>query len=185
MRTIASRFVMLVATAAVAPLVLFGAVSVYSLRSSSRQSVIEENLQVAAQAAELIGQYMDHHLSVLQTTAAHLRDTQLEPQQQTQVLINHVIDYEVLRELTLFGPDGAVVATSRLGAPTVQPPPDQPRERSIAPVPSTTTCCRRRPSRCRSRRSPRRTGGWSARSASKSSGEWSPRSVSARRGTRW
>jgi signal transduction histidine kinase len=134
MRTIASRFVMLVATAAVAPLVLFGAVSVYSLRSSSRQSVIEENLQVAAQAAELIGQYMDHHLSVLQTTAAHLRDTQLEPQQQTQVLINHVIDYEVLRELTLFGPDGAVVATSRLGAPTVQPPPDQPRERSIAPV---------------------------------------------------
>ena len=37
MRTITSRFVMLVATAAVAPLVLYGAVSIYSLRTGSRQ----------------------------------------------------------------------------------------------------------------------------------------------------
>ena len=43
MRTIPSRFVMLVATAAVAPLVLYGAVSVYSLRVGTRQSVIDGN----------------------------------------------------------------------------------------------------------------------------------------------
>ena len=134
MRTIASRFVMLVATAAVAPLVLFGAVSVYSLRSGSRQSVIEGNLNVATQAAELIYQYMDNHLSVLGSIAAHLRDSQLEPRQQTLVLTNHVIDFEVFRELTLFGQDGAVVATSRLGPPTVQRPLEQTRVPRIAPV---------------------------------------------------
>ena len=46
MRTITTRFVMLVATAAVAPLLLYGAVSVYSLRTGSRQSVIAGNRNV-------------------------------------------------------------------------------------------------------------------------------------------
>ena len=135
MRTIALRFVMLVATAAVAPLVLFGAVSVYSLRSGSRQSVIEGNRNVAAQAAEQIEQHMGHHLSVLQSIADTFRDTQLEPWQQTQVLVNHVLlDGAVFNELTLFDPDDAVVATSRLGGPNLQPPPEQVSEPSIAAV---------------------------------------------------
>jgi signal transduction histidine kinase len=134
MRTLTSRFVMLVATAAVAPLVLYGAVSIYSLRTGSRQSVIEGNRNVAERAAEQIQQYMDHHVSVLRSTAADLRDTQLEPWQQTLILTNHVIGFEVFRELTLFDPDGTPAATSRLGGPTLQPP-RQPIDRPyIAPV---------------------------------------------------
>ena len=134
MRTITTRFVMLVATAAVAPLVLYGAVSIYSLRAGTRQSVIDGNRNVAARAAEQIEQYMGHHVSVLQSIAAHLRDTHLEPWQQTQILTSHVLDFEVFRELTLFGPDGAVVATSRLGGPTLQPPLKLTGEPVIAPV---------------------------------------------------
>jgi signal transduction histidine kinase len=134
MRTLTSRYVMLVATAAVAPLVLYGAVSIYSLRTGSRQSVIEGNRNVAERAAEQIQQYMDHHVSVLRSTAADLRDTQLEPWQQTLILTNHVIGFEVFRELTLFDPDGTPAATSRLGGPTLQPP-RQPIDRPyIAPV---------------------------------------------------
>ena len=134
MRTITSRFVMLVATAAVAPLVLYGAVSVYSLRTGSRQSVTDGNRNVAARAAEQIAQYMGHNVSVLRSIAADLHDTQLDGWQQTLILTNHVLAFEVFRELTLFGPDGAVVATSRLGGPTVQPPTKQTSEPYIAPI---------------------------------------------------
>ena len=134
MRTITSRFVMLVATAAVAPLVLYGAVSVYSLRTGSRQSVIAGNRNVAARAAEQIEQYMGHHVSVLRSIADTLQDTQLEPWQQNLILTNHVLDFEGFRELTLFSPDGGVVATSRLGRPTVQPPLNLTSAPLIAPI---------------------------------------------------
>ena len=134
LRTITTRFVMLVATAAIAPLVLYGAVSVYSLRTGTRQSVIAGNLNVAARAAEQIEQYMGHHVSVLRSLADNLYDTQLERWQQTQILTNYVLDFEVFRELTLFGPDGAVVATSRIGGPTLQPPLNPTSEPYIAPI---------------------------------------------------
>jgi signal transduction histidine kinase len=134
MRSITTRFVMLVATAAVAPLVLYGAVSVYSLRAGTRQSVIDGNRNVAARAAEQIDQYMAHHVSVLQSIAAILRNTELQQWQQKVILTNHVLAYEVFRELTLFGPNGVLIATSRLGQPTLQPPRVPIREPDIAPT---------------------------------------------------
>ena len=134
MRTITTRFVMLVATAAVAPLLLYGAVSVYSLRTGTEQSVIDGNRNVAARAAEQIEQYMGHLVSVLRSTADTLHDTQLEAWQQRLILTNHVLDFEVFRELTLFDPDGAVVATSRLGGETLQPPATPTTEPFSAPI---------------------------------------------------
>ena len=134
MRTITTRFVMLVATAAVAPLLLYGAVSVYSLRTGTEQSVIDGNRNVAARAAEQIEQYMGHLVSVLRSTADTLHDTQLEAWQQRLILSNHVLDFEVFHELTLFDPDGAVVATSRLGGETLQPPATPTTEPFIAPI---------------------------------------------------
>lgn len=123
MGSITTRFVMLVATAAVVPLMLYGVVSVYSLRAGTRQSVTEGNLNVAARASEQIGQYIEHHVSVLRSIAADLRDTQLEPWQEVVILRNHVLDLAVFRELTLFAGDGSVIATSRLGSPGLDPPP--------------------------------------------------------------
>ena len=134
MRTITSRFVMLVATAAVAPLLLYGAVSVYSLRTGTEQSVIDGNLNVATRAAEQIEQYMGHLVNLLRATADILQDTQLEAWQQSLVLTNLVLDFEEFRELTLFGPDGAAVATSRLGGKTLQRPAKPTSEPFIAPI---------------------------------------------------
>ena len=134
MRTITTRFVMLVATAAVAPLMLYGAVSIYSLRTGSRQSVIEGNRDVAERAAEQIEEYMSHHVSVLRSVAADLRDTELEPWQQNMILTNHVLDFAVFRELTLFDPEDAVVATSRLGTPGLHPPNRPASAPYIAPI---------------------------------------------------
>ena len=122
MRSITTRFVMLVATAAVVPLLLYGAVSVYSLRTGTRQSVTNGNLNVAARAAEQIAQYIGHHVSVLESLAATLRETELRPWQEVVILKAHVLDLDVFRELTLFASDGTVIATSRLGSPGLDPP---------------------------------------------------------------
>ena len=87
-------------------------------------------MNVAGRAAEQIDQYMGHHVTVLRSIAADLRDTRLEPWQEVVILKNHVLDLDVFRELTLFASDGSVIATSRLGSPRLDPPPqtssDQP-----------------------------------------------------------
>jgi signal transduction histidine kinase len=133
-RTITTRFVMLVATAAVVPLLFYGAVSVYSLRTGSRQSVIDGNRNVAARAAEQIEQYMGNHVGVLRSIASSLTDVQLEPFQQRRLLTNHVLDHAVFRELTLFDREGEWVATSGLGGPTLEPPETWTREPYISRV---------------------------------------------------
>ena len=48
---ITARFVAAVVTAAVAPLLLYGLVSIYSLRTGNETSVAEGNLNVARRAA--------------------------------------------------------------------------------------------------------------------------------------
>jgi len=55
---ITSRFVLLIATAAVAPLVVYGVVSVSSLRKGTQVSVREGNLRVAQQIAEQVRLYL-------------------------------------------------------------------------------------------------------------------------------
>lgn len=134
MRSITTRFVMLVATAAIAPLLLYGLVSIVSLRAGSRQTVSDGNLNVAARAAEQIEQYMEHHINVLRSVAAELRDLRLDARQQEMVLVNHMLDFEVYRELTRFDIDGQVVATSRLGGARLQLSGEADAEPSIAPV---------------------------------------------------
>jgi signal transduction histidine kinase len=134
MRSITTRFVMLVATAAVAPLILYGLVSVASLRAGSRQTVIDGNQNVSTRAAEQIEQYMEHHMSVLRSIAAELRDLELDAQQQALVLTNHMLDFEVFRELTMFDLGGEAVATSRLGYARLRLPERAGTEPSIAPV---------------------------------------------------
>ena len=47
MRGVTARFVMLIATAAVAPLVVYGVVSILRLESGTKQSVTEGNARVA------------------------------------------------------------------------------------------------------------------------------------------
>ena len=114
---ITSRFVAAVVTAAVAPLLVYGLASIYSLRTGNRTSVTEGNLYVAEGAAERIDQYVTGSVKALQTVAAQLRDTDLRVWQQDRILKNYVLDFPELREITLFSPQGSVVATSRV-APT-------------------------------------------------------------------
>ena len=119
---ITTRFVMAIATAAVAPLVVYGLISIYSLRAGNRQSVTDGNLNVARRVAEQIDQYVQSNVKILQAVAAELRNTELRAWQQDRILKDYVIDFAEFRELTLFAADGYVIATSRIGSPRLTVP---------------------------------------------------------------
>lgn len=122
MSTITSRFVLMIATAAVAPLLIYGGVSVRSLRSGAEQSVNAGNLAIATQVAHRIEEYFDHSRRVLGSIAAQLEGTQLASWQQERILRNHVIDFPEFREISLFAADGSVVGTSRIAKPALSAP---------------------------------------------------------------
>jgi signal transduction histidine kinase len=122
MMRIRGRFALLVTTAAVLPLIVFGIVAVDSLRTGTRQSVMSGHVLVATRAAEEIEQYVDHAVRTLQALAADLQGTSLRPWQQERILRNYVLAFPVFREVVLFDDGGQVVATSRLVPTTLRVP---------------------------------------------------------------
>lgn len=118
MRRITSRFVLTIATAAVLPLVVYGAVSIRSLRNGTYNSVQDGNSKVARQVAEQVALYMANNTRVLRSVGAELGATGLTPWQQNRVLIDYVLQFQEFREITVFDIDGRVLATSATMAPT-------------------------------------------------------------------
>ena len=117
MRRITSRFVMLIATAAVAPLIIYGGLSISNLRSGTRQSVNQGNMRLADQVATRLKLYIDNNARILRSTAQEIGGTSLLPWQQSRILKNHVLEFSEFREISVFDSGGQVIATSRLGAP--------------------------------------------------------------------
>ena len=122
MRTLRVRFAAMLATAAVVPLLTYGAVSVYSLREGTRRTVTDGNLNVARQVGEQIRRYISTNLQILHSLAADLDSAGLSPDQQDRIFKNYVLRFPEFRELTAFDAGGKPVATSRIGAPTVAVP---------------------------------------------------------------
>jgi signal transduction histidine kinase len=121
-RGITSRFVLLIATAAVLPLMVYGLISVESLRRGTEQSVRRGNREVALQIAKRISQYFDNNVRVLSSIGLELNGTQLQPWQRARILRNHVLDFPEFREITLFDAAGRVIATSRPGGSALEIP---------------------------------------------------------------
>jgi hypothetical protein len=97
-RGITSRFVLLIATAAVLPLIVYGLVSVASLRDGTEQSVRQGNREVAQQIAMRIGLYFENNVRVLSSIGLNLHGTQLKPWQRARILRNHVLDFPEFRK---------------------------------------------------------------------------------------
>jgi signal transduction histidine kinase len=114
MTRITSRFVLLIASAAVAPLFLYGLVSVSYLRSGTEVSVTDGNRRIARQISDRIRLYFDNNVRVLQSIGSELLDTHLVPWQQDRILRNHVLDFPEFRHVSLFDAAGRLLATSRL-----------------------------------------------------------------------
>lgn len=123
MRTITTRFAMLVATAAVAPLLVSGIVSLNMLRTGTRQSAVEVAVRVAAEASDHIQEYINGNVKLLQLLATDLRILELDADDQREILADSVLDFPEFRELTLFDPGGRAIASSRLGPPRTSVPP--------------------------------------------------------------
>ena len=122
MTRITGRFVLLIASAAIAPLVVYGAISVVNLRAGTGESVKTGNLRVAGQVAEQIGQYFDYNTRVLGSVGVQLRSINLQPWQQSRILKDYAYDFPEFREITFFGSGGRMIATSRADEPSLTAP---------------------------------------------------------------
>ena len=122
MSTLRVRFAAMLATAAVVPLLTYGAVSVYSLREGTRRTVTDGNLNVARQVGEQVRRYISTNLQILHALAADLDNAGLSVDQQDRIFKNYVLRFPEFRELTAFDPAGRPTATSRIGAPSVALP---------------------------------------------------------------
>jgi two-component system, NtrC family, sensor kinase len=121
-KKISTRFALLMAAAAVVPLLAYGAVSIISLRGGAREAVIQGNLNVARRAAEQIELYVSSSIRILQAVAAELQRTGLLAWQQERILKNYALKFPEFTELTLTDENGDTVVTSRLGPSTVTVP---------------------------------------------------------------
>jgi len=122
MTRITSRFVLLIASAAIAPLVVYGLISLLNLRNGTVLSVTEGNRRVAERVADQLGRYITHNTRVLRSVGLELRGIDLEPWQQTRILTDYVLDFKEFSEITFFTAGGRMVATSRVGAVTLAVP---------------------------------------------------------------
>ena len=122
MRTLRVQFAAMLATAAVVPLLTYGAVSVYSLREGTRRTVTDGNLNVARQVGEQIRRYISTNLQILHALAADLDNTGLSPDQQDRIFKNYVLRFPEFRELTAFDASGRPTGTSRIGTPAATVP---------------------------------------------------------------
>jgi signal transduction histidine kinase len=114
-RRIAVKLALILAGAAVVPLLTYGAISLYSLQRGTRESIIGGNQNVAGRAAEEIGRYISSHADILKALASDLQDTELETWQQDRIVKNYVLQFREFREITRFDEKDVPVATSRVG----------------------------------------------------------------------
>ena len=123
-RHISTRFALLLAVAAVVPLLAYGFVSLLSLRRGTRESIVTGNQNVAIRAAEEIRRYVSTNAELLKALAADLQNTGLEAWQQDRILKNYVLQFREFRELTLFDEPGRPIVSSRVALPTSGVPKD-------------------------------------------------------------
>jgi signal transduction histidine kinase len=121
-RRISVRFALLLAAAAVVPLLAYGFISLMSLERGTRDTVIQGNLNVATRAAEEIRRYVATNADLLQALSADLQETGLTLTQQDRILKNYVLQVREFREITLFDQHGQMIVTSRVGKPRVAIP---------------------------------------------------------------
>ncbi|MGE0394506.1 MAG: ATP-binding protein [Vicinamibacterales bacterium] len=122
MTPLARRFALLFSVAAILPLLAYGAESLLTLRTGTRDTVIAGNSNVARRAAEHIELYFDNNVRILSAVAAELTSADLSREQQDRALKNFVLQFPEYSELTLLDDSGAPTASSRISTPTVTLP---------------------------------------------------------------
>lgn len=112
--TIRARFVWLVALAAIAPLVIYGAISIASLRNGTRESVRVSHSQIVVEAEKQISQYLEHNVKMLRGLVAVLTQAALTANERERLMTSFVLDFPEFRTLTAFDGTGVPTATTSL-----------------------------------------------------------------------
>jgi len=123
-RHITTRFALMLATAALVPLMAFGVWSLATLQGSIRASVVASALTVVDREAEDISRDLAADADVLNALATDLQDSGLGGWQQDRLLRNYAARFPQLREIAVFDEAGAAVATNRTGGSNLSVPPD-------------------------------------------------------------
>ena len=120
---LAYRFAFLGTVAAIVPLVLYGIVSMRTLRVGTHDSVVAGTVNVARRTTEQLDQWFTRTTDTLVAVAAELQGTRLERWQQERVLRNYVLAFPEIRSLTLFDRGGVALVSSRLSLEGLTLPP--------------------------------------------------------------
>ena len=115
MKRITSRFMMLIATAAVLPLMVYGAVSMGRLKQGTAD-LGSRGQPRGRRAGRQPGQAVHRQQRADPAIGGEeLNATSLAPWQQTRILTNHVLEFPEFREISILDASGRTIATSRLG----------------------------------------------------------------------
>jgi signal transduction histidine kinase len=115
MKRISTKLIILLVSAALIPLVLFGILSIMASRTANYQSVSEGNLNVGKRAADQIELYVQNGIQILKGIAENINRTNLETWQKETIIKNYVINFEQFHEIYLTDRKGMQVATTELG----------------------------------------------------------------------
>ena len=117
MKRISTRFALMMAAAAVVPLLAYGAVSIVSVSGGVEQVVIQGNQDIARRVGEQIERYVIDNVRILNAVAADIQHADLAQWQQDQILTNFARQFAEFKELTLLDENGRAIASSRVDLP--------------------------------------------------------------------
>ena len=101
MKRLSYKFIRLLLAAALIPIVIFGAISIYSSRKVAYERVVQGNQNVARRAAGEIEIYLKNSVDTMKTLADNLSNVNLNSAQKERIIKNYVIDYGRLEEISL------------------------------------------------------------------------------------
>lgn len=132
MTGIRGRFALFVAVAAIAPLLVYGVISVRSLQSATEQSVSAGNFAVAREVAARFSDYFENNRRILEAIGSQMQDMQLADWQQRLLLKNHVMDFEEFRQISVIDATGRPLFSSREAPGQYEWPVGEPRRFTVA-----------------------------------------------------
>ena len=134
MTGIRAKAVVFIAAAAVAPLLVFGGLSIRSLQTGTEQTTASGHQLLARQVAARFFEYFENSQRILRSVGSQLEGTQLEPWQRDRVLTNHVLDFPEFREIALFDASGRISSTSRVAGSKIRLPDQEPGPNDLVRV---------------------------------------------------
>ena len=100
---------------ALTPLLIFGAISLYTFQSSLRTSIQNSFHEISLRASEEISLFLNHSKEILETLATDLQETNLNPEQTQRILENYVIRFPQFNELIIYSKKDQVFQYSTPG----------------------------------------------------------------------